>query len=437
MLETLEIKVTQMLARALDEQLLAHLCETLGIQVGGTDNKQKLYKKLIRFVHSEELEDLGQQGQEILQALLETLNAAENADQKTFIKVEQEVKSQSEEERPDFENFEAKIPDIPVDRPNLASTKIAEPEVNQTTTTVIKRLKDFKINGSIGKPGQKDKLAFTSLAYQVQNGISDGYSDSEICGAVIKAITPGLELRNYLETTEFLDVRGMLAILRNYFKEKDATSYFKEMANSFQKSDETANDFLMRLMSLRQRVLVLAKEENYPYSPVLVQKQFLKALKTGLKSNNIRLELKESLDAEYISDEVLLENMSVALANEQERTSKSEMKQTVNAIVSEKINSKTPKVNPLVAQVEELTACVKTLSNLQSTVTDLKTQVSKMAAGNSTHTLNNSRQPKRIMRCPNCRVRKTRCTHCFYCGDDNHRRGDCPHLRPGNDDSEN
>ena len=34
----------------------------------------------------------------------------------------------------------------------------------------LQQLKDFNRNGSIGGPGERDKLSYTSLAYQIQNG---------------------------------------------------------------------------------------------------------------------------------------------------------------------------------------------------------------------------------------------------------------------------
>ena len=55
----------------------------------------------------------------------------------------------------------------------------------------LQQLKDFKINGSIGGPGDRDKLLYTSLAYQIQNGQTAGFSEAEICAGVIKAIAPG------------------------------------------------------------------------------------------------------------------------------------------------------------------------------------------------------------------------------------------------------
>ena len=64
----------------------------------------------------------------------------------------------------------------------------------------LQRLKDFKINGSIGGPGERDKLSYINLAYQIQNGRTIGFSEAEICAGVIKAITLGNFLRSYLES---------------------------------------------------------------------------------------------------------------------------------------------------------------------------------------------------------------------------------------------
>lgn len=50
--------------------------------------------------------------------------------------------------------------------------------------------KDFKISGQIGEPGQKDCLTFSSLAHQIEHGLSKGFPDVEIVYAVIRAITP-------------------------------------------------------------------------------------------------------------------------------------------------------------------------------------------------------------------------------------------------------
>ena len=51
-----------------------------------------------------------------------------------------------------------------------------EPENPQTWI----KFKEFKINGKIGISGQKDRLSFSSSIFQIQNGVKNGYSDSEI-----------------------------------------------------------------------------------------------------------------------------------------------------------------------------------------------------------------------------------------------------------------
>ena len=60
--------------------------------------------------------------------------------------------------------------------------------------------RQFKISGQIGEPEQKYKISFSSLARQIQMGLSQGYDESEIVDGVIRLITPGMVLRSYLET---------------------------------------------------------------------------------------------------------------------------------------------------------------------------------------------------------------------------------------------
>lgn len=72
---------------------------------------------------------------------------------------------------------------------NLPSSKV--PEVT------IRR--EFRICGQIGEGGQRDRLSYTNLLHQMENGLSKGHSESEVIEAVIRAINPGLKLRDMLE----------------------------------------------------------------------------------------------------------------------------------------------------------------------------------------------------------------------------------------------
>ena len=81
--------------------------------------------------------------------------------------------------------------------------------------------KDFKIRGVIGEAGQKDKLSYVSLLKQIEEGKDKGYSDREFVNAVIKAITPGLYLRNILETTDNLTLDRLMKFLQLHFVERN------------------------------------------------------------------------------------------------------------------------------------------------------------------------------------------------------------------------
>ena len=80
-------------------------------------------------------------------------------------------------------------------------TKMGETELKAsqvTTTTVSKPItndlkqvlrREFKINGQIGEPGQKDKLTFISLVRQIESALLKGNPQAEVTDAVIRAIT--------------------------------------------------------------------------------------------------------------------------------------------------------------------------------------------------------------------------------------------------------
>ena len=134
----------------------------------------------------------------------------------------------------------------------------------------MQRLKDFKITGNIGGPGERDKLSYTSLAYQIQNGQTAGFSEAEVCAGVIKAIAPENILRSYLESMSFLTVDSLIQIMRSHFREKDSSSTFAEMSNAVQSSTESSHNFVARLLSMRENILILAKEEGSPFDKDLL-----------------------------------------------------------------------------------------------------------------------------------------------------------------------
>ena len=124
------------------------------------------------------------------------------------------------------------------------------------------KYQEYKINGKIGTPGQKNRVTFSSLIFQIKNGLKKGYSEHEICDAVIKSIAPYLALRTYLVGKYNLNLKTLSRIVRSHFKETNATSLFTKLSNSKQLPSESAEEFVVRLTSLGQKILFISREHN-------------------------------------------------------------------------------------------------------------------------------------------------------------------------------
>ena len=187
--------------------------------------------------------------------------------------------------------------------------------------------KDFKISGQIGEPGQKDRLTFSSLARQIEHGLSKGFPDVEIVDAVIRAIAPGMQLRSYLEGKTNLTLPTLRRILRCHYQEKSATDLYKQLSSEVQSVKETPQNFVIRALDLRQKILFASQESEsgLKYDPGLVQNMFLHTVLTGLQSDNIKRDLQPYLELPSVSDELLLEKLNISCAYESERQDKRRM----------------------------------------------------------------------------------------------------------------
>ena len=92
--------------------------------------------------------------------------------------------------------------------------------------------KYFKIMGFIGEVGQSGKLSYIGLLKQIEGGTERGYSDREIVNVVLRAITPGLYLRNVLETTEELTLGRLMKFQQSHFVEQHTTDHCQHLSLS-------------------------------------------------------------------------------------------------------------------------------------------------------------------------------------------------------------
>ena len=268
--------------------------------------------------------------------------------------------------------------------------------------TLMRR--DFKVSGQIGEPGQKDKVSFTSLMRQLDAGKDKGYAERELVEGVIKAISPGMRLRSYLESKEKLTLSTLKEILEVHFREGDATALYKELSSASQGSTESCQDFVMRTLDLRQKIVQASRrvDASLRYDSELVQKMFLHSMSTGISNDNVRMEVRLLLQDPDVSDETLLKCVKDADDRENERRGK----------------QKRVKVSQIKENDNDLTATIK---QLQADLAALKANQEAPPSQQPP-----PRGPPRergpgwgCMACRNAGM-GPECRHCFHCGSSNH-----------------
>ena len=86
---------------------------------------------------------------------------------------------------------------------------------------------------------------------------------------------------------------------------------FNKLGNAKQIPNETAQEFIIRMMSLREKVLFVSNKDKCGYSTSLIQDMFLHAILVGLRNDNIRYELRPLLKNTIVSDEDILKNLDL------------------------------------------------------------------------------------------------------------------------------
>lgn len=166
-------------------------------------------------------------------------------------------------------------------------------------------------------------LSFISLVRQIESATTKGYDETEIVEAVILAICPGLPLRSYLESTPDLKLPRLRQILRSHFRESNASDLYHQLTSLTQSPKEDALSFVMKALELRQKIIFASKEADVAikYNAELVQSQFLHTVDMGLLDDGVRHRIQPLLKGQT-SDELLIQETNVAVAQEAERKSK-------------------------------------------------------------------------------------------------------------------
>lgn len=225
------------------------------------------------------------------------------------------------------------------------------------------QLKECKIRGSIGDPGEKDKVTYYGLLSQIVEKQTEGYDDNRIVGAVINAITPGNVFKSRLEMRRTLQgkisLETLLNMLRTHFQEKSSNDIFLDLGKAVQAHDESAANYCNRMIVIRDQALSRSIEEGCQIEANYLKKRFLQSFQTGLRNGNIRNDLRECLKTEP-DDDTLLDFISNAVRGEKERADKlallksSSFVPEVSAVQREKEDFQIKRGNDALSKMEEM-----------------------------------------------------------------------------------
>ena len=363
-----------------------------------------------------------------------------------FQYIDKELMAKTDEERKaflqglrshHFETPEVTETSVVVNDTNVTGEKSKSPLPQKLENPTIKNMlestsvfrRQFKIFGQIGHPDEKDKLSFTSLTRQVDSGLKQGYSEQEIVDGVIRAISAGMVLRSYVETFKDLSLERLRKILRNHYGVKNSTELYQSLASICQGPKESPQEFLMRALDLRQKILFSGTqdqgEDTLVYETDHVQKLFLRTVETGLQDENVRVRVRGYLKDSTISDEELIRQVNNAVSTEDERARKlRSQNRGKSAQVSRVAEEKNDKGQDKI--LETLEALKIEVAQVKSQLKERNQETEQASPPQGVQLQETGNQRKNTPKCSQCQATgNVRCFHCYICGSDNHYAVGC------------
>ena len=130
-------------------------------------------------------------------------------------------------------------------------------------------------------------------------------------------------LRSYLETYKDLTSDRLKRIPPSHYGVKNTLELYQTLASLGQSQKESPQAFLMKALDLRQQIIFASSDDMYlQYDSEHIQRIFLRCVETGLQDGSIRAKMRPLLKDLNVADDVLMQQMGVAVSAEKERDKK-------------------------------------------------------------------------------------------------------------------
>ena len=323
--------------------------------------------------------------------------------------------------------------------------------ITTTTTTTrstptqmqVHKIREFKIQGGfVGK--EAGCVDYVSLSYQIQDGIAKGYSVSEIQGGVVRSMRAGYPLRRVIETSPTMEMKVFLEYLRSDYKVENSGKLWGQLLNAAQEPKQDTVSYVWKLIYLKNLVLLVSKEEGTPMDEGMVKRQFPHGLRVGLINTAVRMEVQPLLKLD-LADHELAFQISEIVAREEEHEQKvrqlaGSRKAEVNAASFDPdvvcyLKDKPPetKDDMILAEMKKIAGSVEEIKDIKKDVVGLskrmdtyekKLEAIEKAAWSGKG--GGNRGKGKFAKCAACDRDGKFCTHCNKCGEEGHKRKDCP-----------
>ncbi|KAI4876105.1 hypothetical protein NFI96_006460 [Prochilodus magdalenae] len=134
-------------------------------------------------------------------------------------------------------------------------SSIVDQVVRFTDVAALFPRREFKLHGGQICDTGSD-MSYNNLCKQLDEGIREGFSESEIIRTVLRITKPGT-FREMLTNKDDLTIEELKQFLRSHIRDKNSTKLFLELSNARQQDKESPQQFLYRIMGLKQFFLNL------------------------------------------------------------------------------------------------------------------------------------------------------------------------------------